>query len=561
MVEIKLSEALARGLINLGIKRIYGVIGTTVLNFYDALYEYKNEIKQITVRKENVAISAADAEYRTTKKPAAAVVHAGGGFLNSLTGLGIAMKDRSRLLLITGSVKRRLKNTDSWLEVDQEGLSKALNLYHYYVESPDVFVEKFEKAMIDLFYGNPKPVVLEIPEDIWDKKINIDENNFPNISYEKEENVNEEDVKRVKEEILKSNKPLILVSNEVNFENSRSYIYELSEITDSYILTTGNARGICEEDHPRCIGRVGYGGGSLYADNALKSTDYLLVFGEGFDDITTYGFNLTPSESIVVISNDPSSELRPSYYETIKADPLVFLKELVNQLKRDTKNKKINDQWKKEIEKYKNDWDNLIKQTLKRKYRDAVNPALFFSKLNDALKRNRIIIGGQGTHVLYTYDYMKVYEFGGFMAATNLGSMGFALPAAIGAKISNPDREVIAIIGDGEALMSIEALQTIKDENLDVKIIIVNDNSYRVLYLKQLINKSNRIYGTELNNPDFAKLAESFGIRGIKISRDEEIDNSIKEILANGPIVVDLITSRDDMPPTNTEMVLKMDQT
>ncbi|WP_292319157.1 thiamine pyrophosphate-binding protein [Caldisphaera sp.] len=555
MEEIKLSEALVRGLINSGIKRVYGIIGTTVLNFYDALYEYKNEIKQITVRHEGIAISAADAEYRTTRRPAAAVVHAGGGFLNSLTGLGIAMKDRSRLLLISGSVKKRLKDTDSWLEINQEAISKALGLKHYYIDEPEKFYAIFNEAINNLFYGLPMPVVLEVPEDLWNKKIYIEEN-FPMLTKGSQE-INKDDIIRVKEEIKKSKRPLILVSGEVNYKDAREYVYKLSEIVDGYVITTGNSRGLCEEDNYRCLGRVGYGGGSLLADKVLKETDYLLVLGNEYNDITTYGYNLTPHNSIVVISLDPSSEIRPSYYESIKADPLEFLKNLVKELE----NEKLkNEDWEKEISNYKNDWEKIINETLKRKYDNEVNPAKFFYELNKILPRNRIIIGGQGTHILYAYDYIKVFEFGGFIAATNLGSMGFALPASIGAKIANPDREVVAIAGDGEALMSIQSLQTIKDENLNIKIIVVNDNSYRVLYLKQVINKSGRVYGTVLNNPDFVKLAESFNIKGIRVNNDNDIDNALKEIKKDEAILIDLIVSKEDLPPTNTDMVLKMDQ-
>ncbi|MDP8002832.1 MAG: thiamine pyrophosphate-binding protein [Caldisphaera sp.] len=555
MAEVKLSEAIANGLIKYGIKRVYGIIGTTVLNFYDSLYYHKNEIREITVRHENVAISAADAEYRTTRRPAAVVVHAGGGFLNSLTGLGIAMKDRSRLLLITGGVKRRLKNTDSWLEVNQGEISKSLGIKYHYLEDTERFSDVFNEVMKDLFQGLPLPVVLEVPEDLWDKEIDA---NYEEIDFNKEDNeINREDVIRVKEELKNSKKPLILVSGEANYEEVNKYIYDLAEIVDGFILTTGNSRGICDEDDYRCLGRVGYGGGSLFADNALKSTDYLLILGNEYNDVTTYGFNLTPSNSIVVVSLDSSSELRPSYYETIKGNPVNFLKELVKELNNEKRNN--NEDWNNEVKEYRKSWENLLSETLKRRY-ENVNPAKFFYELNKVLPKNRIIVGGQGTHILYAYDYLKIHKFGGFVAATNLGSMGFALPASIGAKIANPDREVIAIAGDGEALMSIQALQTIKDENLNVKIIIVNDSSYRVLYLKQLINKSGRVYGTVLNNPDFAKLAESFGIKGIKVDNDNEIDNTLNEIIRDEALLIDLIISKDDLPPTNTDMVLKTDQ-
>jgi len=161
---------------------------------------------------------------------------------------------------------------------------------------------------------------------------------------------------------------------------------------------------------------------------------------------------------------------------------------------------------------------------------------------------------------LYAYDFIKIFKPGGFLAATNLGAMSYAFPAAIGAKLANPDDEVIAIVGDGEFMMTVHDLETIKREQIPVKIIVVNDNSYRVLYLRQLLQKSGRIYETLLGNPDFVMLAESFGINGIKIDNDNKIEEGVNAITSstNQPLLIELVIDPNDIPPFNIQQTLKM---
>ncbi|MEB3806980.1 MAG: thiamine pyrophosphate-dependent enzyme, partial [Desulfurococcales archaeon] len=179
--------------------------------------------------------------------------------------------------------------------------------------------------------------------------------------------------------------------------------------------------------------------------------------------------------------------------------------------------------------------------------------------LNDQIDEDTIITGGQGTHIVYTYDFLRITKPGRFLAATNLGAMGYAFPAALGAKLANPESEVIAVVGDGEFMMTLQDLETAVREGIPVKVIVVNDNSYRVLLLRQKMQKSGRVYGTIHTNPSFEALARAFGAEGTTVGSDEEIDSAIRDLLeADKPFVLDLLISPEDLPPLNLEGSLRM---
>lgn len=560
---LTVSKLIAEALLLNDVKRIYGIIGTSIIDFIDTLYDYREKINFITTRHEQVAVSAADGEARTTGKIGVAAVHAGPGFLNSLLALGISMRDKIPVLLISGGVRRRLKKTDAWLEVDQEALSKPLTNYYANITKPNetlpILTEAFKKLQ-----GPPRgPVVIEVAEDLWKEEITVTEEDLKTLQPKngEPEKPPKEIIKEILERMSKAQKPLILISGEAAIPNKleSALLLKLSEMLGAYIIVSGNARGACPEDHPRCLGRVGFGGGSIVADGALEASDFLLVLGNEFDDITTYAYTLLPEGDIIVISLDPAVEKRPKYYEHLKYDPLTFLKILYLEAE-NSKYHQQKEAWDQLIMKLKKQWNTMLEEALSRKYEKTVNPSKFFKLLDERLPRNRIITGGQGTHILYAYDFIKIFKPGSFLAATNLGAMSYAFPAAIGAKLANPDNEVIAVVGDGEFMMTVHDLETIKRENIPIKIIVVNDNSYRVLYLRQLLQKSGRIYETLINNPDFVMLAESFGIKGIKIDNDNKIEEGINAIISSPDqsLLIELVIDPNDIPPFNIQQSLKM---
>jgi acetolactate synthase-1/2/3 large subunit len=204
-------------------------------------------------------------------------------------------------------------------------------------------------------------------------------------------------------------------------------------------------------------------------------------------------------------------------------------------------------------------WNSMVEEALLRKYSNFVNPSKFFKLLSEKLPEKSVVVAGQGTHILYTYVFMKFRSPKKFLAATNLGAMGYAFPAALGAKLALSDHEVIAVAGDGEFMMTAHDLETAVRENIPVKVVIVNDMSYRVLLLRQKMQKRERIIGTLLTNPSFEELAKAFRAEGLTVKRDEDIEYAIRTMLeSNKPFIVELQVSQEDVPPLNIEPSIRM---
>lgn len=551
------AQATAECFKKLGVKRVYGLIGTSILDLIDALYNKKDEIRYISVRHEQTAVSMADAEGRLTGRPGVAVVHAGPGFLNGLIGVGIAYKDSSPLLLMSGGVRRRLKGYDVLLEVDQERIVSPITKGVWRVKSareiPKIISEAFSVAITP-----PKgPVMVEVPEDVWPEvdDIDIDECRLADIKVRAP---SEEDVIETVKMLKRSSKPLILAGGGINNVRGSELLIKFVEKYKIPVITTGNGRGVIPEDHPLSLGRVGFGGGSTYADRAFEESDFILALGCQLSDVTTYSYTLLPKGDVVIVTLDERAGEKPGPYTLwSKSDAYEFLKKLSEKVGEF----KVSDDWLNKIRNYEKSWMSILKEALSREREGFVNPAKFFKKLDEYLPSNSVITAGQGMHVLYAYAYLKVRRPRGFLVSTNLGAMGFGLPAALAAGIVEHDSKVVAILGDGEFMMTLQDLETAVRERIPVKIVVVNDYSYRVLWYRQKLQKMGRIYGSTHLNPDFARVAEIFGASGYRVNSNDGLDDLIKEFLREDePSVIDLIIDPEDLPPLNIEASLKMTQ-
>lgn len=550
------AEFLARA----GIPRVYGIIGTTLLDFMDAMYTYRERVDFVTVRHEQVAVSAADGEARVSGRPSAAALHSGPGLLNTAVALGIAHKDRVPILIIVGGVRRRLRGTDSWLEVDLESVARPLSRAYYVVRSSSNAPEALAEALRASNTTPRGPVVVEVPEDVWREKVRVPDSYWRRLEEEARAGGDTDGFSRHVSDLAEAaRKPLILACGELALDPRfrQEDLLELAERLDAYIITSGNGRGACPEDHPRCLGRAGFGGGSLAADSAMEASDLLIVLGNEFDDITTYAYNLLPEGDIVVASQDPAVKLRPRYYDHYEADPVDALRALLSTLEGRSWRR---EEWSREVKGYRAKWGAVLDEALRREYRGRANPARFFRELDSRLPRRRIITGGQGVHILYTYAFMHLYEPRTFLAATNLGAMSYAFPASLGAKLARPGYSVVAVVGDGEFMMTVQDLETAVREGIPVKVILVNDNSYKVLYLKQIMQYGGRVYETLVSNPDFSKLAEAFGARYLKVESDSESPRAAEAAAEPGgnPLIVELPVDPGELPPVNLEYTLRM---
>jgi acetolactate synthase-1/2/3 large subunit len=321
------------------------------------------------------------------------------------------------------------------------------------------------------------------------------------------------------------------------------------------VVTSGNGRGAVPEDNPVVLGRIGFGGGSTAADAVLKEADLVVCLGCGLSDVSTYGFNITPRGEVMVVDLDPLWDKKPVICTLHSAcDAAGF----VEQLARSSAEYKLPESWKATIRDRKSSWEIVLREGLSRDKDGYVNPARFLKALDAALPKDKILTAGHGMHILYTYAYMKVMTPRGFLAATNMASMGFGFPAALAAKLSFPEREVVAVVGDGEFMMTMHDLETAVREKIGIKLVIVNDNSYRVLLMRQKVQKMGRIFGTLHSNPDFCKLAEAFGTEAMVLRSNAQVEEGVKFITRRSdlPLIVELKVDQDDLPPLNFEGTL-----
>ncbi len=548
---MNVAQVVVKCLEQLGVKRIYGLIGTSILDFIDAVRD--SGLRYISTRHEQVAVSMADAEGRVTGKPGVAAVHAGPGFLNSLISVANAYKDVSPLLLISGAVKRRLGGLDSWLEVPQREIIKPIVKAAYRIDKP-LDAAKMVAEAYSIAASQPQgPVFIEVPEDVW----SMSSEYMPcRAEVRPPPPVPVDGVKKVAELLSRARRVVILAGGGVNSEEGSRLLLQLAERWRIPVAVTGNGRGAFPEDHPLFLGRAGFGGGNIVADQALARADLVLAVGAGLSDTTTYGYNYVPRGDIVVVNLDPLAEKKPIPYTLyFYGDAVDFLKKLLAI----DLNIKLDEDWYRELEGLRASWNTLLEEALSRKYQGFVNPSKFFQELGKALPREIVMVGGQGMHIVYTFSFVRIKAVRGYLAAFNLGAMGFAFPAALGAKLALPGRDVYAVVGDGEFMMTVQDLETAVREKIPVKVIIVNDNSYRVLYARQKAQKMGRVFGTLHTNPDFVKLADAFGVEVMSINSDEEISKAVKYITekSEGPRVLEIKIHPDDLPPMNIEAALR----
>lgn len=547
---MNVAETISTCLQNYGVRRVYGLVGTSVLDFVDAL-SYTG-MRYISTRHEQVAASMADAEGRLTRFPGVAVVHGGPGFLNAIIGLANAYKDSSPLLLISGAVKRRMRGYDGWLEVPQVELAKPLTKLAIRLDKPSEASISISKAFWTAASDPQGPCYLEVPEDVWALEAGAPSAQEGRASTPF---VSDRFIDEVSRLLVESERPLILAGGGLNTSSGSSALMDLLNSVEVLVATTGNGRGVIPEDHPLCVGRVGFGGGNIVADYALEQADLVIASGCGISDVTTYGYNLRPKGNVVVVDFD-SRESKPiRYLMHENGDAANFLMRLKGRIPVGTKKER----WGDALSAKRDQWNEMLSAAESRSRPGFVNPSRFFKELGTRLPAHSTVTGGQGLHILYAHAYLKAKEYASFLEATNLGAMGFAFPAALGAKLAAPDRDVIAVLGDGEFMMTLQDFETAVREKIPVKVIIVNDSSYRVLLMRQIVQKMGRIFGTTHTNPDIMALGSAFGFRSMTIADDSLVPKALDFLFeaSSVPSVLELVVNPEDLPPVNLEASLK----
>ena len=552
------SQVLIEGILAMGGRRLYGIIGTSNMPFVDSLYDYRERLRYISCRHEQVAASMADAEGRLTGIPGVALTHSGGGNLNALISVGNAAKDCSPMIVLSGAIKRKLKGSDGMLEADHRRIFGSLCKGVFRIEDPGETRSVFEQAYVLATSGARGPVLIEVPEDVWKAEASGgDEPPRFDLRTEHPPALHIEDVWKCLRLLAEAKRPLILAGGGIAYSGTSELLARLVDKLQVPVITTGNGRGAIPETHPLCYGRAGFAGNVL-ADTPLQEADVILGLGCTVSDMISYEYTLPIRGEVVLVNIDLAAMLSSHFKAamTIEAGVRDFLVEALQGLTEipvpDCK------AWVDHLEEARAAW-RAAWEPAAASDKVPLSPARVAHELFGLLPPEHVITSGAGMHQLYAVCYLPCLRPLSWLCSVNFGSMGFGLPSAMAASLLYPEQPVVAVLGDGEFMMTVQDLETAVREDIDIKVLVINDSMYRVLNFRQRTQFQGRVIGTEHGNPDIAAMASSFGAHGLRLDKVEDIRPVLQEMLRlEGPVVVDVLADPDDVPPLNFEANLRM---
>jgi acetolactate synthase-1/2/3 large subunit len=556
---VNCAQVLLEGILAMGAKRIYGVVGTSNVAFLNALYDYQADIRYISCRHEQVAASMADAEGRLTGIPGIVLTHSGPGTLNALISVGAAYKDCSPMICLSGAVKRKLKGGDGMLEAEHLSVFAPLCKGVFRIEKADAAATVLSEAYRLTVSGAPGPVLIEVPEDVWQEPASGGSPPF-RLRADPKPALRPEDVRRALDRMKRATRPLLLSGGGVATARCADSMVRFAEAFQSPVITTGNGRGTIPETHPLCLGRVGFGGGNTVADTAFAHADVILGIGCTISDMTTYEYTSQPAGEVILVNIDPKALERSPFkaQHGIHADAKGFLEAALREIAGFEPPSRSD--WWRLLKPVQDEWATWLRAAITSD-KVPLSPGRVIHELRQLLPEDHVITAGAGMHLLYPMAFLPCNRPLSFLSAANFGAMGFGFPASLAARLVHPDREVVAVLGDGDFMMTLQDLETAVRERIKACVLVINDGMYRVLNFRQRIQYQGRILGTCHGNPDFAALARTFGAAGWRLERPEEIRPVLEAALrADGPSVVDVIADPDDLPPVNLEAALRMSQ-
>lgn len=535
------SEMIIHALKNEGVKVVFGYPGGAALNIYDEIYK-QNFFEHILTRHEQAAIHAADGYARASGEVGVAIVTSGPGFTNAVTGIATAYMDSIPLVIISGQVPTTLIGTDAFQEIDAVGISRPCTKHNFLVKS----IEELPRILKEAFYiarsGRPGPVHIDLPKDI---SATVGEFNYPNEiklqTYKPTYKGNPRQIKKVSQAILESKKPLLYIGGGCVASKSSNLIREFCEITHIPVVETLMARGVMPYNHPDLLGMVGMHG-SYVANMAMSETDLIIALGARFDDRVTGKLSeFAKYAQIIHIDIDPSSISKiVDVTYPIVGDVSSVLEELLGLIKNDFEVKNILP-WKETLERY-----NKLHPLSYEDSQEVLKPQWIIKKVGEILGNEALISTDVGQHQMWAAQFYPFNFPRQFITSGGLGTMGFGLPAAMGAKKAFPKKVSINITGDGSILMNIQELMTCSVYNIPVINIILNNNYLGMVRQWQTFFYENRYSNTNLEiQPDFIKLAESFGGVGFVVNtKDEFVESLNKAINSNKSALLDVRIDR-----------------
>jgi acetolactate synthase-1/2/3 large subunit len=544
-----------------GVDTIFGFPGGVVIDLFDELA--KTDIQNILVRHEQGAVHAADGYARASGKTGVCLVTSGPGATNTITGIATAYMDSIPMVVFTGQVPTQLIGNDAFQEVDIVGITRPCTKHNYLVQSTEDFPRIIKEAFYLARSGRPGPVLVDIPKDV--AKATSDYTPIEEVqlkSYNPTYNPNMKQLRKVVDLIKESERPVIFAGGGIILSRAAAELTEFARKTQIPVTTSLMGLGAFPGTDPLWLGMIGMHG-TYRANMSTGACDLIISIGVRFDDRVTGKTDAFASQSkIVHIDIDPTS-IRKNIPVTI---PIVgdckislrHLNELVEQAGLDDIAGK-RQKWFAQIEEWRSTNPLAYKQT------DIIKPQFVVEKLYELTKGQAIITTEVGQNQMWAAQYYHFDQPNHFITSGGLGTMGFGLPAAIGAQIACPDKLVVDIAGDGSIQMNIQEMATAVQCCLPVKVAILNNGYLGMVRQWQELFYDKRYVCTDMDcAPDFVKLAEAFGAVGLRASKPEEVEAVLKEGLSvPQPVIMDFRVDREEsvypMVPAGapiTEMLL-----
>ena len=543
MSKISGSEAVIKCLLEEGVDIIYGYPGGAIMPVYDELYKYQDKIHHVLTRHEQGATHSAQGFARISGRVGVAIATSGPGATNLVTGIADAQIDSTPMVCITGQVSSHLLGSDAFQETDIIGISTPITKWNYQITKASEIPKILAKAFFIAKSGRPGPVLIDITKDAQFEEFNFSYKKINGIrSYKPTPVIEMDKIQEAADLINNAKKPLIVWGQGVilgNAENEFKELIEKSGIPAAWTILGASA---IPTAHPLNVGMLGMHGN--YAPNVLTNEcDVLIAIGMRFDDRVTGDVNRYAKQARIIHFEIDPAEIN----KNIKVDIAVLgdAKKTLSKIK-PLITKKSHKNWLDKFKKlYEIEYDKVIDGELNPS-KKGLTMGEVIKEINRQTNGDAAIVSDVGQHQMVACRYAKFNKSKSNITSGGLGTMGFALPAAIGAKMASPDREVVAVIGDGGYQMTIQELGTVFQTKAAVKIVVLNNDFLGMVRQWQQMFFDKRYASTEMVNPDFVKIAEGYFLKAKRVSERKYLADAVEEMIkSDEPYFLEVVVEKE----------------
>ncbi|HOV98269.1 MAG TPA: biosynthetic-type acetolactate synthase large subunit [Bacteroidota bacterium] len=532
------AEIFVRSLVEEGVEVIFGYPGGATIGIYDVLHDI-TDIKHVLTRHEQGATHAAEGYARATGRPGVVLVTSGPGATNTVTGIADAYMDSVPIVVFTGQVATKLIGNDAFQEADIVGITRPITKHNFLVKDVKDLTRTIKEAFYIATTGRPGPVLVDLPKDVMAQKAVFEYPKTVSLrSYNPVVEGNIKQIKKAAEVINKAKRPVLYVGGGVIHSNASHELRTLAEKLNCPVATTLHGLGAFPEDNKLALGMLGMHG-TWYSNYAVHYCDVLIAVGTRFDDRVTGDTTAFAAEAKKIhIDIDPSAISKNVPVDVpIVGDVKNVLRQLIQYVRPlDTLD------WLTTIEQWK------AEHPLRYKHDDHLRAQYVIDRLGEITQGNAIVVSDVGQNQMWAAQFFRWKHPRTYITSGGLGTMGFSLPAAIGAAFGRKDLPVFSLSGDGGFQMNSQELATIAQYKIPVRAFIFNNGFLGMVRQWQELFWRKRYSHTEMQSPDFVKLADAHGIPAIRVTKNEEVDSAIEQALnhTEGPIVVEFVVEKEE---------------